>query len=101
VTVIEPSGLVIEWAYRYSGWELLMGDLDDITDTQLQSWIDVTRSTMDAEMKYVEFLAEEKGLPKDFVQRVGTMAKHFDAIEALREMLNELNAEVSKRAGQL
>jgi hypothetical protein len=78
-----------------------MGDLDDITDTQLQSWIDVTRSTMDAEMKYVNFLAEEKGLPKDFVQRVGTMAKHFDAIEALREMLNELNAEVSKRAGQL
>jgi hypothetical protein len=92
---------VIEWAYRYSGWELLMGDPDDITDTQLQSWIDVTRSTMDAEMKYVKFLAEEKGLPKDFVQRVGTMAKHCDAIEALREMLNELNAEVSKRAGQL
>jgi hypothetical protein len=51
--------------------------------------------------KYLKFLAEEKGLPKDFVQRVGTMAKHFDAIEALREMLSELNAEVSKRAGQL
>jgi hypothetical protein len=49
-----------------------MGDLGDITDTQLQSWIDVTRSTMDAEMKYVKILAEEKG-PKDFVQRVGTM----------------------------
>jgi hypothetical protein len=78
-----------------------MGDLDGVTDTQLQSWIAVTESAMEAEMKYVRFLAEEKGLPKDFVERVGTMAKHIDAIEALREMLNELCAEVSRRARQL
>jgi hypothetical protein len=101
VTVVEPSGLVIEWAYRYSRLELLMGQLDEITDAQLQSWIGVTESAMEAEMKYVKFLAEEKGLPKDFAGRVGAMAKHIEAIEALREMLSELNAEVSKRAGQL
>jgi hypothetical protein len=29
------------------------------------------------------------------------MSKHIEAIESLREMLSELNAEVSKRAGQL
>jgi hypothetical protein len=52
VTVVEPSGLVIEWAYRYSGLELLMGQLDEITDAQLQSWIGVTESAMEAEMKY-------------------------------------------------
>jgi hypothetical protein len=101
VTVVEPSGLVIELAYRYSRLELLMGQLDDITDAQLQSWIAVTESAMEAEMKYVKFLAEEKGLPKEFAGRVGAMAKHIEAIEALREMLSELNAEVSKRAGQL
>jgi hypothetical protein len=101
VTVVEPSGLVIEWAYRYSGLELLMGQLDEITNAQLQSWIGVTESTMEAEMKYVKVLVEEKGLPKDFAGRVGAMTKHIEAIEALREMLSELNAEVSKRAGQL
>ena len=101
VTVVEPSGLVIEWAYRYSGLELLMGQLDEITDAQLQSWIGVTESTIEAEMKFVELLVEENGLPKDFVGRAGAMAKHVEAIEALREMLSELNAEVSKRAGQL
>ena len=63
-TVVEPSGLVIEWAYRYSGWELLMGDLDDITDTQLQSWIDVTRSTMDAEV--LKIFGGRKGPTKRF-----------------------------------
>jgi hypothetical protein len=46
-------------------------------------------------------VVEEKGLPKDFAGRVGAMTKHIVAIEALREMLSELNAEVSKRAGQL
>ena len=78
-----------------------MGQLDEITDAQLQSWIGVTESAMEAEMKYVKFLVEEKSLPKDFAGRVGAMAKHIEAIEALREMLSELNAEVSKRAGQL
>jgi hypothetical protein len=48
-------------------------------------------------MRYVKFFAEEKG----FAGRVGAMAKHIEAIEALREMLSELNAEASKRAGQL
>jgi hypothetical protein len=78
-----------------------MGQLDEITDTQLQSWIGVTESAIEAEMRYVKFFAEEKGLSKDFAGRVGAMAKHIEAIEALREMLSELNAEVSKRAGQL
>jgi hypothetical protein len=99
--MVEPSGLVIEWAYQYSGLELLIGQLDEITDAQLRSWIGVTESTMEAEMKYVKFLVEEKGLPKYFIGRVGAMTKHIEAIEALREMLSELNAEVSKRAGQL
>jgi uncharacterized protein YfbU (UPF0304 family) len=78
-----------------------MGQLDDITDAQLQSWIGVTEATIEAEMKYVKFLVEEKSLPKEFAGRVGAMAKHIEVIEALREMLNELNAEVSRRAGQL
>ena len=81
--------------------ELLMGQLDEITDAQLQSWIGGTESTIEAEMKFVELLVEENGLPKDFAGRVGAIAKHIEAIEALREMLSELNAEVSKRAGQL
>jgi hypothetical protein len=51
--------------------ELLMGQLDDITDAQLQSWIGVTEATIEAEMKYVKVLVEEKGLPKDFAGRVG------------------------------
>jgi hypothetical protein len=101
VTVVEPSWLVTERVYRYSGLELLMGQLDDITDAELQSWIGVTEATIEAEMKYVKVLVEEKGLPKDFAGRVGAMAKHIEVIEALREMLNELNAEVSRRAGQL
>jgi hypothetical protein len=78
-----------------------MGQLDNITDAQLQSWIAVTETTIEAEMKYVKVLVEEKGIPKDFAGRVGAMAKHIEAIEALREMLNELNAEVSRRARQL
>jgi hypothetical protein len=48
-----------------------MGQLDEITDAQLQSWIGVTESAMEAEMRYVKFLAEEKGLPKGFAGRVG------------------------------
>jgi hypothetical protein len=99
--VIEPSWLVTERVYRYSGLELLMGELDDISDAQLQSWIGVTEATIEAEMKYVKFLVEETGLPKDFAGRVGAMAKHIEVIEALREMLNELKAEVSRRARQL
>jgi hypothetical protein len=91
----------MQWAYRYSGLELLMGQLDEITDAQLQSWIGVTETAIEAEMRYVKFFAGEKGLSKDFAGRVGAMAKHVEAIEALREMLSELNAEVSKRAGQL
>jgi hypothetical protein len=47
----------------------LMGQLDEITDAQPQSWIGVTESTIEAEMKFVELLVEENGLPKDFAGR--------------------------------
>jgi hypothetical protein len=54
-----------------------MGQLDEITDAQLQSWTGVTESAMEAEMKCVKFLVEEKGLPKDFAGRVGAMTMHI------------------------
>jgi hypothetical protein len=37
-----------------------MGQLDEITDAQLQSWIGVTESAIEAEMRYVKFFCRRK-----------------------------------------
>ena len=69
-----------------------------LSDAQLSQLAHETNAALAAYVKYQNFLATGAGLPKDDASRIELMELNVKMADRLRRELDELTAELSKRA---
>ena len=70
---------------------------DHLTDAEIEKGIHETDAVLKAERKYVEYLAEGKGLPDDPLARSQTIETHHKIIAKLEKDIEDLFAARTKR----